>query len=132
MRENLADNYNRIFIGFLIIIFFSTIFFLKLDKFFLLIICAAISYDLHNSNFLNKLSSFLFFLILFFFIFFVTFLIDYQFILLSLFILSTILSFFFKSYLKSFLVISIFIFFLIFLNINFINRDLFFLIIFVS
>jgi len=128
----LVDNFNRIFIGFLIIFFFSIIYFFKLDNYFLLIISASICYDLYNSNFLNRISSFIFFLFLSLFIFFASFLNEYQFIFISLFILSSILSLFFKNYLKFLLVISIFLFFLIFMNINFMNRDLFYLLIFVS
>ena len=102
-------DFNRIFIGSLILIFCVISFLFELDYLFLVIISALSIYDLYESNFIKKYFDFIFLILFIFYIYFFG-----------------IISYFYKDY------INIFLFFLTFLTLikpNFYQKRLFLIII---
>lgn len=120
---------NRLFIGLLLIITLLFCYILRLDFFLLLLIMFLVSYDFYKININYKfliiiLTSFIF---IFLFIPYPYF--KYLFILEVILIICI---FFNNNYKREFFLISIYVFCLILLYLNSINREIFFTIIFIS
>jgi phosphatidate cytidylyltransferase len=122
---------NRIYIGFFILLFVISSYFLNLDLLLYSLIVILIFIEFKISKILNLKNLSILFL-LYLFLFFLYFYLDLFIIFASLFFLLLILLSFFVSYLKYVFTILIILFTLFFFHLLNLNRDLFYLIIFIS
>ena len=129
--ENLVFDINRIFIGVFILLFVISSYFLNLDLFLYSVIVILIFIELKISKILN-LKNLLIFSLVYFFLFFLYFYFDLFLVLASIIFLIFILLSFFLSYLKYIFTALIVLFTLFFFHLLNFNRDLFYLIIFIS
>ena len=131
MIENLVFDINRIYIGAFIFLFVISSYFLKLDLLLYIIIVFLIFIEFKISKILNSKNLLIFFL-LYLFLFLLYFYLDLFIIFASIIFLLCILLSFFISYLKYIFAILIILFTLFFYHLLNFNRDLFYLIIFIS
>ena len=124
-------NFNRIYIGFFILIISLTSYFLNLDIVFLYIITFFSFFELYLSHFITRSVFFIFFLLFVLIKFFLPFdnFYIYTFYFIHLFFLSLI---FFKINIRTSFAVLIFIFYLFFFALQNLDRELFYLIIFIS
>lgn len=131
MIENLVFDLGRILVGSLILLFVISTYFLNLDLLLYSVIITLIFIELKISNILNlKYLLFfisLYFLIIFFYFYLDLFIIYFPFIFLCLILLS-----FFSIFLKYIFVILIILFSIFFFHLLNLNREIIYLIIFIS
>ncbi len=124
---------NRIFIGLLLILFFVLSYFIVLDYFILSLISILIVFELNKSKFISSLFDYLIVILSFLLlplIFYKPEIINLLNIFFILFVLLNIL--FPNVYLKRFFAITVFIFLYNFFFISSLNRDLFYMTVFVA
>ena len=131
MIENLVFDTNRIYIGFFILLFVISSYFLNLDLLLYLVTLVLIFIEFKISKILNS-KNLLIFSLLYLFLFFLYLYIDLFIIFASIIFLSCLLLSFFVSYTKYIFTILIILFTLFFFHLLNFNRDLFYLIIFIS
>ncbi len=131
MIENLDFDVNRISIGLAILLFVISSYFLNLDLLLYSVIVTFIFIEFKLSKILS-VNSLLFFFLLYLFFIFLYFYLDLFKILLSIIFLAFILLSFYVKYLKYIFATLIIIFSIFFFHILNIDRDLFYLIIFIS
>ena len=131
MIENLVVDVNRIYIGLLILLFVISSYFLNLDLLLYSVIVIFIFIELRISKILS-LKNLLLFSFLYFFLFFLYFYFNLFDIFSSIIFLSLILFSFFFNYLKYIFTILIILFTIFFFHLLNFNRELFYLIIFIS
>ena len=131
MIENLVFDINRIYIGLIILILVISIYFLKLDLLLYFVIIVLIFIEFKVSKILRTKSLFLF-LFLFLFLIFLYFYFDLFFIFSSILFLLFILASFFINHLKYIFVTLIILFSVFFFHLLNFNRDIFYLVIFIS
>ena len=129
--ENLVFNINRIYIGGFILLFVISSYFLNLDLLLYLVTLVLIFIEFKISKILNS-KNLLIFSLLYLFLFFLYLYIDLFIIFASIIFLSCLLLSFFVSYTKYIFTILIILFTLFFFHLLNFNRDLFYLIIFIS
>ena len=131
MIENLVFDINRIYIGVFILLSVISSYFLNLDLLLYSVIVILIFIELKISKILN-LKNLLILFLLYLFLFFSYFYIDLFIIIATTIFLPLILLSFFLSYLKYIFTVLIILFTLFFFHLLNFNRDLFYLIIFIS
>ena len=131
MIENLAFDVNRIYIGLIISLFVISSYFLNLDLLLYSVIVILIFIEFKLSKILN-FKNLLFFSFLYLFLIFLYFYFNLLIIFSIIFFLSFILLSFFSDYLKYVFAILIILFCLFFFHLLNFNRDIFYLIIFIS
>ena len=129
--ENLVFNLNRIYIGLFILLFVIFSYFFNLDLLLYLVIVVLIFIEFKISKILIS-KNLLFFSLLYIFLFFLYFYFDLFVIFACIFFILFFLLSFFVSYLKYIFTLLIILFTLFFFHILNSNRDLFYLIIFIS
>ena len=131
LNENLAFDLNRIYVGLFILLLVSSSYFLNLDFILYLLIIFFIFVEFKISKILDFKKVFLFFCLYLFFIF-LYFYTDLFILFSPIFFFLFILLSFFTNYLKYIFVILIIIFCVFFFHILNVNREFFYLIIFIS
>lgn len=131
MIENLAFDVNRVYVGLSILLFVITSYFLNLDFLLYSIIIVLIFIELNISKILS-LKNTLFFFILYLFLIFLYFYTDLLIISSTIVFSFFIILSFITNYLKNVFVVLIILFCLFFFHILNFNRDIFYLIIFIS
>ena len=127
MRENLVFDLNRIVYGIALLLIIIASYFFKFDYFLLIFIFAFILFEIYQSkififslyNFillpLSLLSMYLYFIDNFYSLYFITFVFFF-------------LTFIHKKYLNTYFIILTFVSFLLFLQLNLVNRNIFYLV----
>ena len=124
---------NRIFIGLLLILFFVLSYFIVLDYFILSLISILIVFELNKSKFISSLFDYLIVILSFLLLPLVFYKPEIINLLNIFFILFVLLNILFPNvYLKRFFTITVFIFLYNFFFISSLNRDLFYMTVFVA
>lgn len=132
MRENLELDFKRIFTGFFIFFIIITFYIISIDFILLLLICSLSLLDLFKSKIINY-KFFLFVTALLIFSFLITSIFQFQdlFLLISFWFL-ILFSIFLRKGKNIFFCASLIIFLYFFIKTGFLNRDIFYFIIFIS